>query len=351
MIELKSISKCYQKSNKTYQALRTINLHIKKGEIFGIIGPSGAGKSTLLRCVNALERPSVGSVLIDGVDLLKLSPEKLRETRRNIGMIFQHFNLLSSRTVYKNIAFPLEISGVNKEQIQEKVMKMAQLTGLETKLDQYPAQLSGGQKQRVAIARALIGGGKILLCDEATSSLDPETTRSILELLEKIRRELGVTILLITHEMQVIKSICDRVALIENGEIIEQGETAEIFSSPKTDTAKRFVYSTLHINLPEHLQSQLQQEIRPDSLAVLRLWFLKDRAKEAVISHMVKRFYVDINILQASIEYIHERLMGIMTITIEANGDKLQNCIAYLVEQKIKVEVIGYVMATPTSNT
>ncbi len=330
--------------------MRTVNLHIKKGEIFGIIGPSGAGKSTLLRCVNALERPNVGSVLIDGIDLLKLSPEKLRETRRNIGMIFQHFNLLSSRTVYKNIAFPLEISGVKKEEIQKKVMQMAQLTGLETKLDQYPAQLSGGQKQRVAIARALIGGGKILLCDEATSSLDPETTRPILELLEKVRRELGVTILLITHEMQVIKSICDRVALIENGEIIEQGETAEIFSNPKTDTAKRFVYSTLHIHLPEHLQSQLQQEITPDSLAVLRLWFLKDRAKEAILSHMVKRFYVDINILQASIEYIHERLMGIMTITIEANGNKLQNCIAYLVEQKIKVEVIGYVMAAHTSN-
>jgi len=343
MIELKAISKCYQEGGHSFEALRAINLHVNKGEIFGIIGPSGAGKSTLLRCVNALERPNAGNVLIDGVDLLMLSPEKLREIRRSIGMIFQHFNLLSSRTVYQNIAFPLEIFGLSKKEIKEKVMQMTQLTGLENKLEQYPDQLSGGQKQRVAIARALIAGGKILLCDEATSSLDPETTRSILELLQKIRRELGVTILLITHEMHVIKSICDRVALIEKGEIIEQGETAEIFANPQTDTAKRFVYSTLHIDLPEHLKAQLHQDVTSESLAVLRLWFLQDRAKEAVISHLVKRFYVDINILQASVEYIHERLIGIMTITIEAHGDKLQNCIAYLSEQQIKVEVIGYV--------
>lgn len=343
MIELNNISKYYQDSNKTLEALRNITLEIKKGEIFGIIGPSGAGKSTLLRCVNFLERPTLGKVLIDGIDLLTLSSEKLREMRRNIGMIFQHFNLLASRTVYQNIAFPLKIAGLTTKEIQEKVIKMAQLTGLETKLSQYPEQLSGGQKQRVAIARALVGGGKILLCDEATSSLDPETTKSILELLEKIRRELGVTILLITHEMHVIKTICDRVALIENSEIIEHGETAEVFANPKTNTAKQFVYSTLHVDLPEHLKNKIRQEIAPNSLAVLRLWFLKDRAKEAVISHLVKRFYVDINILQASIEYIHERLMGIMTITIEAHGDKLENCITYLSDQKIKVEVIGYV--------
>lgn len=343
MIQLQSISKCYQEGNQSFEALRNIHLHINKGEIFGIIGPSGAGKSTLLRCVNALEQPNVGSVLIDGTNILTLSPEKLRKTRRSIGMIFQHFNLLSSRTVYQNIAFPLEISGFNKQDIKDKVLKMAQLTGLETKLEQYPAQLSGGQKQRVAIARALISDGKILLCDEATSSLDPETTRSILELLVKVRNELGVTILLITHEMHVIKNICDRVALIENGEIIEQGETAEVFANPQTETAKRFVYSTLHIDLPEHLQRQLHHTVTPQSLTVLRLWFLKNTAKEAMISHLVKRFYVDINILQASIEYIHERLMGIMTITIEAHGDKLENCIAYLTEQAIKVEVIGYV--------
>ncbi len=343
MIQLHSISKCYQEGSHSFEALRNINLHIKQGEIFGIIGPSGAGKSTLLRCVNALERPNMGSVLIDGVDLLNLSPRELRDMRRNIGMIFQHFNLLSSRTIYQNIAFPLEISGFSKSDINKQVLKMAQLTGLETKLEQYPAQLSGGQKQRVAIARALIAGGTILLCDEATSSLDPETTKSILALLLKIRDELAITIILITHEMQVIKSICDRVALIEKGEIIEQGETAEIFANPKTDTAKRFVYSTLHVDLPEHIQQQLHNTVTPDSLTVLRLWFLKESAKNAIISHLVKRFYVDINILQASIEYIHEHLMGIMTITIEAHGDKLENCIAYLTEQKIKVEVMGYV--------
>ncbi|MES2204354.1 MAG: methionine ABC transporter ATP-binding protein [Pseudomonadota bacterium] len=343
MIQLQSISKYYQEGGQSFEALRNITLCVNKGEIFGIIGPSGAGKSTLLRCVNALERPNIGRILIDDIDILTLSPEKLRELRRNIGMIFQHFNLLSSRTVYQNIAFPLEIAGFNKEEIKEKVLKMAQLTGLETKLEQYPTQLSGGQKQRVAIARALIAGGKILLCDEATSSLDPETTQSILELLVKIRNELGITILLITHEMQVIKTICDRVALIEKGEIIEQGETAEVFANPQTEIAKRFVYSTLHVDLPKHLQQQLHHTVTPNSLTVLRLWFLKDSAKNAIISHLVKRFYVDINILQASLEYIHERLMGIMTITIEAHGDKLENCIAYLTEQEIKVEVIGYV--------
>lgn len=343
MIQLQSISKCYQNNTQAFDALRNINLDIKKGEIFGIIGPSGAGKSTLLRCVNALERPTIGNVFIDNVDILTLSPEKLREMRRSIGMIFQHFNLLSSRTVYQNIAFPLEIAGMSKSDIKTKVLEMAQLTGLENKLEHYPAQLSGGQKQRVAIARALISGGKILLCDEATSSLDPETTRSILELLVKVRNKLGVTILLITHEMHVIKSICDRVALIEQGEIIEQGETAEVFANPKTDTAKRFVYSSLHIDLPKHLQQQLHHTVTPDSLTVLRLWFLKNTAKKTIISHLVKRFYVDINILQASIEYIHERLIGIMTITIQAHGDKLENCIAYLTEQEIKVEVMGYV--------
>jgi D-methionine transport system ATP-binding protein len=268
MIELKAISKYYVAGNQVFHAVHAVDLQVKKAEIFGIIGRSGAGKSTLLRCVNLLEKPDRGHVFIDSIDLATLSTAQLRETRRSIGMIFQHFNLLASRNIYQNIAFPLEISGANKADIKLRVMQMAKLTGLETKLQQYPAQLSGGQKQRVAIARALIGGGKILLCDEATSSLDPETTRSILDLLLKVRNELGVTILLITHEMQVIKSICDTVALIENGKIIEQGETAEIFSNPKTTTAKSFVYSTLQVNLPEHLKQQLQPTATPNALAV-----------------------------------------------------------------------------------
>lgn len=343
MIQLQSISKCYQDGHHSFEALRNINLCINKNEIFGIIGLSGAGKSTLLRCINLLERPNIGKVLINDVDLLTLSSEKLREMRRNIGMIFQHFNLLSSKTVYQNIAFPLEIAGVNKTDIQQHVIKMAQLTGLETKLEHYPAQLSGGQKQRVAIARALVSGSKILLCDEATSSLDPETTQSILELLKKVRDELGVTIILITHEMHVIKSICDRIALIEQGEIIEQGETSEVFANPQTETAKRFVYSTLHLDLPKHIQQTIKQEITAKSATVLRLWFLKESAQDAMIAHLVKRFYVDVNILQASLEYIHEHLMGIMVIKLEAHGEKLEQCIHYLTSQNIKAEVIGYV--------
>lgn len=350
MISIRHVFKSYQ----NFIALKDINLGIHQGEIFGIMGLSGAGKSTLLRCINLLEKPEKGKIFIDNVDILTLSKEKLRETRRQIGMIFQHFNLLSSRTVYHNIAFPLEIAHTDKNIIQEKVMAMAKLTGLENKLTHYPAQLSGGQKQRVAIARALVTGSKLLLCDEATSSLDPETTQSILELLKKVRNELGVTIILITHEMQVIKSICDRVALIEHGKIIEQNETAEIFANPQTETAKRFIASTLQIHLPEHLSKKIHTENLPNSLTVLRLWFLKESAKEAIIAHLVKRFDVDVNILQASLEYIHEHLMGIMIITFEASDEKLQHCMHYFIEQHIKVEVMGYVskhdLATPDSH-
>ncbi len=343
MIKLENIHKFYNNGKQNFHALRNIHLSIASGEIFGIMGLSGAGKSTLLRCINLLEKPEAGDITIDGINISKLSSKKLRKMRRQIGMIFQHFNLLSSRTVYENIAFPLEIAHLDKKIIREKVLAISTLTGLENKLHHYPDELSGGQKQRVAIARALVAGSKILLCDEATSSLDPETTQSILDLLKKLRNELNITIVLITHEMHVIKNICDRVALIENGEIIEEGETSEIFANPKTDTAKRFVFSTLHIHLPEYLKNKIRAETTPNSLTVLRLWFLKESAKEAVIAYVIKQFDVNVNILQASLEYIHEHLMGIMIISIEAYGDTLKNCIAYLAEHNIKVEVIGYV--------
>ena len=251
MIKLKNISKIFDISGKKLTALDNVSLEIPKGQICGVIGASGAGKSTLIRCVNLLEKPTSGSVIIDGKELTELSEAQLIQERRNIGMIFQHFNLLSSRTVFGNIALPLELEKKPQEHIQQKVNALLELVGLNDKRDVYPANLSGGQKQRVAIARALASDPKVLLCDEATSALDPATTQSILKLLKEINRTLGITILLITHEMDVVKRICDQVAVIDKGQLIEQGSVSEIFSNPKTSLAQEFIRSTFHISLPD----------------------------------------------------------------------------------------------------
>ena len=232
MIKLENVSKIFDVSGKKLTALDNVSLDIPKGHICGVIGASGAGKSTLIRCVNLLEKPTVGSVIIDGKDLTQLSDAELVLERRNIGMIFQHFNLLSSRTVFGNVALPLELEGTPKEKIEAKVNELLSLVGLSDKKNVYPSNLSGGQKQRVAIARALASNPKVLLCDEATSALDPATTHAILKLLKEINRTLGITILLITHEMDVVKRICDLVAIIDHGKLIEQGSVSDIFSNP-----------------------------------------------------------------------------------------------------------------------
>ncbi|MBP1764224.1 MAG: Sulfate-transporting ATPase, partial [Firmicutes bacterium] len=241
MIELKEIKKEYHGASGSIHALKGIDLGVKAGEIYGIIGKSGAGKSTLIRCINMLEKPSSGNVVVDGEDITLLSERQLRETRKKIGMIFQHFNLISSRTVYDNVAFPLELAGKSKQEIEAEVLPLLELVGLSDRMNRYPAELSGGQKQRVAIARALANHPKVLLCDEATSALDPQTTRSILELLKDINRKFQLTIVLITHEMQVIKEICDRVAVIEGGLIIEQGAVVEVFTRPQSATTRDFI--------------------------------------------------------------------------------------------------------------
>lgn len=233
MIKLSNITKVFHQGTRTIQALNNVSLHVPAGQIYGVIGASGAGKSTLIRCVNLLERPTEGSVLVDGQELTTLSESELTKARRQIGMIFQHFNLLSSRTVFGNVALPLELDNTPKDEIKRRVTELLSLVGLGDKHDSYPSNLSGGQKQRVAIARALASNPKVLLCDEATSALDPATTRSILELLKDINRRLGLTILLITHEMDVVKRICDCVAVISNGELIEQDTVSEVFSHPK----------------------------------------------------------------------------------------------------------------------
>ncbi|MGF7185568.1 D-methionine transport system ATP-binding protein [Desulfitispora alkaliphila] len=246
MIKLEQVSKVYTAKKNTVQALNQVNLSIDKGTIYGIMGLSGAGKSTLIRCINLLEKPNSGRVLIDNCDLTKLDDKALREARKKIGMIFQHFNLLSSRTVYENVAFPLEIAGLSKEEIKTSVDELLSLVGLSEKSSSYPSELSGGQKQRVGIARALANEPKVLLCDEATSALDPETTQSILSLLKDINKKFGLTIVIITHEMHVIKDICDRVAIIDNGHIVEEAAVLKVFTEPQTEVAKKFVKTFYH---------------------------------------------------------------------------------------------------------
>jgi len=245
MIKITNLTKIYNSNMGRIVALDNINLHIKKGDIFGIIGLSGAGKTTLLRCMNLLEKPTKGTIEIDGIDITKISAKQLKEIRRKIGMIFQHFNLLSHRTVYGNVAFPLEIAGVDKNKIKEKVINLLELVGLSDKINCYPSELSGGQKQRVGIARALANDPKVLLCDEPTSALDPKTTVSILELLKDINNKFGITIVLISHDLNVVKKICSNVAVIENGRIIEQGSIFEIFNNSKSDIVKNFTQNVI----------------------------------------------------------------------------------------------------------
>ena len=302
MITLENVNKTYSSKAGTITALTDINLSVASGEIFGVIGKSGAGKSTLIRCVNLLERPTSGSVKIDGRELTTLSTKALSEVRHSVGMVFQHFNLLSTRTAYENIAMPLQLLGKSKAEIDQSVMPLLELTGLKERADSYPSQLSGGQKQRVAIARALATKPKVLLCDEMTSSLDPETTMSILDLIKDINSQMDLSILLITHEMEVIKSITDHVAVLDDGKIIEQSDIVTLFKHPKTDIAKRFIQSTVSPELPKLLSQQLKPEPLPDGHTVIRVAFTGNAAAEPVIDKLIRSYEFRINILQANLE-------------------------------------------------
>lgn len=344
MIELINISKSFHTKSGVLHALKNISLNVPAGEIYGVIGKSGAGKSTLIRCVNFLEKPTEGIVKIAGKNLNDLSNMALRQTRHQIGMIFQHFNLLSQRTVYENVALPLILMGQKKNEIQKTVMPLLELTGLTSKIKNYPAELSGGQKQRVAIARAMASNPKVLLCDEATSALDQHTTQSILQLLKEINQNLGLTILLITHEIDVVKQICDRVGLIHNGELIEQDEVFEFFTKPKTAVAQEFVKSSLKQELPASLQQQFKSSPDAHSNAVLRIIFHGKAAAEPLIAHLMQDFGIRLNILQANIEFLKDEILGIMiTEVVGHTGSNLENGIAYLKQQDVSVEVIGYV--------
>ena len=344
MIKLNNITKIFTLPDKKLTALDNVSLHVPKGQICGVIGASGAGKSTLIRCVNLLERPTHGAVVIDDVDLTQLSDAELVKTRRQIGMIFQHFNLLTSQTVFENVALPLELENKSKAEIQEKTTALLALVGLSDKHNVYPANLSGGQKQRVAIARALASDPKVLLCDEATSALDPATTQSILKLLKEINRTLGITILLITHEMEVVKRICDQVAVIDKGRLIEQGTVSEIFSNPKTELAQEFISSTFHITLPEeYLENLSDTPKHAKSYPIIKFEFTGRSVDAPLLSQASKKFGVELSILTSQIDYAGGVKFGFTIAEVEGDEDAITQTKVYLMENNVRVEVLGYV--------
>ncbi|MDU5725912.1 MAG: methionine ABC transporter ATP-binding protein MetN [Haemophilus parainfluenzae] len=329
MIKLNNITKIFTLPDKKLTALDNVSLHVPKGQICGVIGASGAGKSTLIRCVNLLERPTHGAVVIDDVDLTQLSDAELVKTRRQIGMIFQHFNLLTSRTVFENVALPLELENKSKAEIQEKTAALLALVGLSDKRNVYPANLSGGQKQR---------------CDEATSALDPATTQSILKLLKEINRTLGITILLITHEMEVVKRICDQVAVIDKGRLIEQGTVSEIFSNPKTELAQEFISSTFHITLPEeYLENLSDTPKHAKSYPIIKFEFTGRSVDAPLLSQASKKFGVELSILTSQIDYAGGVKFGFTIAEVEGDEDAITQAKVYLMENNVRVEVLGYV--------
>lgn len=345
MIQLSHIEKTYDSPSGPVKALKGIDLTIERGEIFGIIGLSGAGKSTLIRCINMLERPTAGKVIVDGQDMTAMSEKELRKARKNIGMIFQHFNLLSSATVYDNIAFPLRLSHTPEEEIKKKVLPLLDLVGLTDKAHQYPSQLSGGQKQRVGIARALASEPKVLLCDEATSALDPQTTRSILELIQDINRKLSLTVVVITHEMQVIKDICDKVAVIENGVIAEQGTVLEVFTNPQKPITKDFISVLLSNELPAAFRGgEVSKTPLPGAYLLLRLTFIGESADDPVLAGMIRKFpEIEVTMLFGNLDQIKSTPFGRMIIGITGPEARIQEALQYLRQQDLKEEVIGYV--------
>lgn len=341
MIELKHINKTFGK----YKALDDISLTIRDGEIFGIVGQSGAGKSTLVRCINMLEPPTSGEVIVNGKDMMKLSGKELREERKNIGMIFQHFNLLSNRTVYQNVAFPLELSNVPKNEQKKRIDEILELVGLTSYRNKYPSQLSGGQKQRVGIARAIVSHPSVLLSDEATSALDPQTVQSILQLLRDINKKMRITIILITHQMEVIKEIAQHVAVIEHGKIIEEGSVIDLFTNPQTETLKKFVGSVMSSELPKQLSHMdIRQEKHSDTDGTLiSLSFRGDVTNEPIIANLIKEYNLDVSILYGSIDYIQNISFGRLLIMITGHDKDMISALDHLKSLPITSEVIGYV--------
>lgn len=333
MIEVKNLLKVYPTKKGKVIGVNKVSLKINKGEIFGIVGYSGAGKSSLIRCLNLLEKPTEGEIIIDGISLTKLNEKNLRNARLKIGMIFQHFHLVSSKTVFENIAFALKAANHPKDKRKARVLELLEMVGLSDKVDVYPAQLSGGQKQRVGIARALANNPSVLLCDEATSALDPTTTKSILSLLKKINKELKLTIVLITHEMEVVKDICDRMAVMENGNVVEEGQVYDLFANPKQPLTKDFINSILQFELPDHLLKQRTGKI-------IKVSFQGANAEEAIISDAFQNFKVKGNILHGKIEYIQNTPLGIFIMELTGEEQEIQKAIEFVKSRTESVEVI-----------
>jgi D-methionine transport system ATP-binding protein len=346
IVQFRNVNKTYHTKNQTVDALRDINLEINQGEIFGLIGLSGAGKSTFLRSINRLEIPESGSIRVDDTEMTTLTGKALRSARRKIGMIFQHFNLLASRTVLGNIAFPLEVAGAAPAAIRQRVLELADLVGLSDKLNNYPGQLSGGQKQRVGIARALANDPEILLSDEATSALDPQTTRSILTLLRDVNRRLGLTIILITHQIEVIKAICDSVAILENGQIIESGPVVQIFADPQTDIARDFIRTATNDQIPENLQALIQSQARSENGKLLRIFFRGGRAREPVITSLIRHFDLTVNILYANLDFIQDTPFGSLIVNLDGAKEHIAAAMNFLQEQGCRIEVLDHVEST-----
>lgn len=323
--------------------LQNINLDIPMGKIFTIIGASGAGKSSLLRCINLLNRPTKGTIHFDQQEISDLPEQQLQDVRRQMGMIFQHFNLLSSQTVFDNIALPLKLAKQAKEKIKERVTELLALINLSDKANHYPHELSGGQKQRVAIARALALSPKVLLCDEPTSALDPESAQLVLALLKKINQELNITIILISHQMDVIKSIADFVAVIDQGKIVEIAPVLDIFTQPKTAISKKLTQQNLHLVLPENIQQKLKSTKNNCTIPLIKMTFIGQTAEQSLLAHLMQKFNVADNILLADIEMIHQKTLGFTVCELEGKEADINQALQFMRERGILIEVLGYV--------
>ena len=342
IIQIQDVSKKFQTKDGEIDALKHVTLDIEAGDIYGIIGMSGAGKSTLVRCINHIEVPTEGTVIVQDKDLSKLSEKELRKQREHIGMIFQHFNLLDRSTVFENIAYPLRYTGMKKADVEARVFELLDLVDLRDKADVYPSQLSGGQKQRVAIARALANKPRVLLSDEATSALDPDATEAILNLLRDLNRKLGLTIVLITHEMAVIKSICRRVAVMENGRVVEEGDVYDVFAHPRAAITRRFVASASALSKVDKLIEEGSALVKPAAdEKLVRLTFHKDCVGEHVISTVSREFGVDINIVLANVEVIEDNPLGGMVALLGGGEKQVAAALHYLNENHVYTEVIA----------
>ncbi len=343
MIELRGLSQTYPGPTGPVEALRGIDLHIPPGEVFGIIGRSGAGKSSLVRTINLLNRPTAGAVIVNGRDLTQLNDAELRAARRDIGMVFQHFNLLSSRTVFDNAALPLELAGMSRDEIRRRVDPLLELVGLTQLAERYPAQISGGQKQRVGIARALASRPKVLLSDEATSALDPETTRSILDLLRKVNKEMGLTVVLITHQMQVIKQVADRVAVIDAGRIVEQGRVLDVFTRPQQAITKSLIDEIVPQELPASVLARVRQLSAGLSGGVgqlLRLSYAGESAYQPILSHLIRELGLDLSILHGQIDEIQDQPFGSLAVFASGAAEQIQSAVAHLRQHGVQVEEV-----------